>query len=352
MNRGHAACLIASLCLVLAAPPHAWAGDKAGGKVQKAKEYFDRGIILFNAGDYKGALDNFRISHTWRPHYKIRYNIGTCLFALGRYAEAGNELQAFLTDGGEGVEAALKKKVLDMLLKIQSDVSRLTVNVEEAGAEIWIDKKLVGKSPFEETIYVEPGKHTIQVKAESGEEWKGTYNFAPGKSRTVNVEFEQDGEGPGGGEPVVEVEEEVPGLDAPPPARRSGWKSPGMAGFYAAAGLAVACVVAASVTGGLALEKTGELEDLDSRCLSSGCDSDADAYEAYLRDKDGAKDEALLMGNLSTGFFAASGAAAIAAVVLVALFAPRKEKSKKGKVTLNGPWLAPGRAGAGLEIRF
>jgi tetratricopeptide (TPR) repeat protein len=356
MSRAHAVLWMIILSLALSGPGIARAGEKAGGKVEKAKEYFDRGIILFKAGDYKGALDNFRISYTWRPHYKIRYNMGTCLFAMGKFADAGNELQAFLTDGGDSVDPGLKTKVLHMLLEIQPEVSRLTVTVDVAGADISVDKKLYGKSPYDDAIYLEPGKHTIFVKSAEGEEWKGTYNFAPGKSRVVNVVFEQEKEEGGKDGPMAVVEDMPPGWDSREKAQGSpggkGWKSPGMIGFYSTAGLAIACVVVASVTGGLALEKTGGLEDLDRQCIANGCDADAAAYEEYRREKEEASDEALLTGRLSTGFFIASGAAAAAAVVLIALFAPRAGRGEKKEGGGKGAALAPGPGGAALEVRF
>ena len=59
----HAAALAASLVPLLCLPGPARCQEGADDSVKYSKEYFDRGIILFKAGDFQGALENFTISY-------------------------------------------------------------------------------------------------------------------------------------------------------------------------------------------------------------------------------------------------------------------------------------------------
>jgi Flp pilus assembly protein TadD len=63
-----------------------------------AREHFQRAVALYDAGQYAGALLEFREAYRCRPAPPLRWNIAVCLVRLGRVDEARGELQAYLRD--------------------------------------------------------------------------------------------------------------------------------------------------------------------------------------------------------------------------------------------------------------
>lgn len=87
-------CLAIAVYLYLAVVP----GQRVGAATE-GTQAFDRGIQVFRAGDYQGALQSFldaRQAGVDTPN--LRYNLGVTYYRLGRYAEAGYEFQALARD--------------------------------------------------------------------------------------------------------------------------------------------------------------------------------------------------------------------------------------------------------------
>ena len=63
---------------------------------QRAAGLFRQGNEQYARGDVKGALEKFLQARGLFPSYKLDLNIATCLYDMGRHAEAARELERFL----------------------------------------------------------------------------------------------------------------------------------------------------------------------------------------------------------------------------------------------------------------
>jgi len=309
-------------------------------------------VILYGAGDYKGALKNFLKSYELKPHYKIKFNIGLCYQKTGKNAAAANELHLYLIEQGDDPDT------MKILEKLQEKTGILYIGVDTEGADVFVDKISYGKSPLNRAIYVEPGEHTIEVGAADGSVWSGTVDLQAGTSFQVNVvlvggqntaavkEVEE--------KPVPEAEsgESAISMGKKPKKKAGGGKkiSPGY--FYAALGLTLASAVVGGVAGGLALKKSGELDDLDRDCRAAGCDLDPDLHAEYEADRQDLYDEADTWAHVGTAFLVIGGAAGVAAVVLGIFSLGRKEKKSKSALVKLRPEILVFHRGAGLRMSF
>jgi hypothetical protein len=340
---------LSAVLLMCLAPALPAAGQDAPAEEDSAKDYFERGVILYGAKDYKGALKNFLKSYELKPHYKIKFNIGLCYQKLGKNAAAANELHLYMIEQGDDPDTM---KILDQL---QEKTGILYISVDTRDADVVVDKVSYGKSPLNRAIYVEPGSHTIEVAAADGSLWSGTVDLQAGTSFQVNVVLV-------GGKKtaaVKEVEDKpVTGDGAqeaalPEPAKKPkkrGKISP--AWFYAALGLFVASAVVGGVAGGMALGKSGELDDLDSRCLETGCDSDQARYDEYTAQKKDLYDEADTWADVGTAFLVIGSAGAVAAIVLGIYSLGKKDKKPQSAFSRLRPEILVFDLGAGLKMSF
>ena len=98
-----------------------------------AKEVFDRGVLLFNAKDYKGALENFLKSYKMHAHFKIRYNIGLCYLHLEKFVLAAGEFEALIEENSESLDDELRIAVEKALVSAQAKVGTVAFEVDVEG---------------------------------------------------------------------------------------------------------------------------------------------------------------------------------------------------------------------------
>jgi hypothetical protein len=118
-------------------------------EASKAKEHFDKGVLLYKNQDYDAALVEFMAAHEAKPHFAVRYNVGITPYKLHRYVEAFDELKSYLLEGGDGIEEERRVEALQIMKELRSLVGTLDVVCEVPGAVLRIDgvKSLRAASP-------------------------------------------------------------------------------------------------------------------------------------------------------------------------------------------------------------
>jgi len=288
--------------------------ESAGDSKEEAKKYFERGVVLFKAGDHEGALNNFLASYDARPHEKVKLNIGICLYKLGRYAEAGNALEAFMLKEGENSPEGMVEQAIDFLDKIKARAGVIQVEVDEEGAKVKIDGVSFGEGPISMGIYVEPGEHEVRGEAKDGRQWSGDVEVGAGETKVVNVTLAAGK----AKKKEAEVKEDVKKKEAASPGR-------GKAGkvlFYTSLALAAATAIGGAIGGGVAMQKAGELDDLDKNCEAEGCNNDGALYAAYLEEAQDVYRAGEKAGKASTGLFITAGVFAAASLASLLAWKP------------------------------
>ena len=300
-----------------------------------ARDHFERGIILYKAGDYQGALEHFLISNTLRPHYQTAYNIAMCHSQLGEKAQAANELAKILVLEGEEMDHATSKKILGKLEKLKAALGYLVVDADTMGSTVMVDGTIVGATPLGRGIYVDPGTHSLTVMGLGGGAWSADVTVGAGENLQVNVVMK----GAKVATTIEKVEDQpllvgkkpeaLPGeqtVPAPPDRtvtrlRNAGW---GLLGAGAA------LLLAGAISGGIALSRSGEVEDLDDRCIADNCTAFYNDYIGYKDQRIEAYDAMKLSAGLSTALLSLGGAAALAGIVSLSLSAsPLLKKREK-----------------------
>lgn len=177
-------------------------------------------------------------------HAQIRGLQGKCELEMGKYREAAIHISFYEKTSTSGVEPDF----LDALKKAKEHVEELTITNPKAGATVSVDGVELGPAPV--TLFVDPGKHVVDVKL-GADSVKKEIDAVAGTKVTVDVPFE-----------VV-----IP----PPPSARPIW--PGAL----LVGLGGGLVVAGAVTAGLANAST------DVRCGGTAC-PEGDEYEQTQAD--------------------------------------------------------------------
>ncbi|MEI9948645.1 MAG: hypothetical protein WDO74_06575 [Pseudomonadota bacterium] len=176
-----------------AAPAARPADDDA--TVAIARERFKEGVTFFDQKQYEKARVAFLQAYALKKHPAVLLNLAQSELRSNHEVDAAKHFAAFLRESSTASEAE-RQAAEAGLSATKSVVALLDVNVDENGAEIYVDGSLEGVSPLPGALYVSPGAHNVearkggktraqQVNTSAGRQYMAELSFAP---KTVPAE--------------------------------------------------------------------------------------------------------------------------------------------------------------------
>jgi len=147
-----------------------------------AQALMTEGVKQLQARAYDQALANFLEAYAKFPSPKILLNIASTLRDMGRLADAANTYQRYLTDPATSAERVAEVK--ELLLRLDDQLTILTVRVSPKGSDISIDGGPF--IPVGSTLLtrVRSGLHLVRIrKNDQGDEV--TLNGFEGENKEV-----------------------------------------------------------------------------------------------------------------------------------------------------------------------
>ncbi|HEX3766088.1 MAG TPA: hypothetical protein VHW23_45640 [Kofleriaceae bacterium] len=184
-----------------------------------AQALMTEGVRQLRARAFDQALANFLEAYAKFPSPKILLNVASTLHDMGRLADAANTYQRYLSDPATGAERVAEVK--DLLIKLDEQLTILTVRVSPKGSEISIDGGPF--IPVGSTLVtrVRSGLHLVRIrKDDRGDEV--TLNGFEGENKEIAPALSPlvASAVPPAAPPVVNAPAAPPALNAPaaPPA--------------------------------------------------------------------------------------------------------------------------------------
>jgi hypothetical protein len=198
------------------------------------------GVKQLQARTYDQALANFLEAYAKFPSPKILLNVASTLRDMGRLADAANTYQRYLTDPKSGAERVAEVK--ELLIKLDEQLTILTVRVVPRGSDISIDAGPF--IPVGSTLVtrVRPGLHLVRIrKLDHASEL--TVNGFEGETKEVSAALKMEvppdpivvvkAPATGPGKPVAPVAVAppvAPPVAVEPPEHQEGWLITGQYG--------------------------------------------------------------------------------------------------------------------------
>jgi tetratricopeptide (TPR) repeat protein len=159
----------AILAFVMILPPGAilaiaWISPRACAAEAPAREagkHFQRGVELYNDGDFRGALVEFKKAYSIWPRANVLYDIGQTEYQLLDYASALKTMERFLAETGPN--AVHRAEVESTVEVLRGRVGRVQVVSDAIGCDITVDDQASGTTPLEQPILVSVGPRRIAV---------------------------------------------------------------------------------------------------------------------------------------------------------------------------------------------
>jgi hypothetical protein len=138
------------------------ADDDTAEKAQ-ARVLLGQGNSLFERGDLKGALVDFKAAYALYPSPKLLVNCAAAERELGDLAGAANDLRHYLDEASDD-DPQLTERARGDLRALEKKVGRVSIAGWPARSTLEIDGKL-GR----ELTYVKPGDHHVRARMPTGE---------------------------------------------------------------------------------------------------------------------------------------------------------------------------------------
>jgi len=176
------AAVFGGLCAV---PPAAAAQEDAQ---IKAREFYQQGKDLFEAGKLAESLKAFQEAYDTKPHPVVLKSIAECQFQLLDIKAAVATIEKYLADPGP----TDKPEVEQRLATIRKSLATMEILSQPEGAGVMIDGSVTGEvTPV--TIDLNPGDHEIVLNLEGYEPLLKSVALTGGEQGRLEVDFASEG---------------------------------------------------------------------------------------------------------------------------------------------------------------
>jgi hypothetical protein len=133
---------------------------------ERSRQFFDRGIHLFQHGNIVGALAEFEAGYQIHPNSAALQNIALCQKALFRYREAKATLEMLLARHENELTPTDARTARAVISELSALIGVVRITVKPLAARVSIDDTTLSLSELEQPIELDVGEHHLHVEAE------------------------------------------------------------------------------------------------------------------------------------------------------------------------------------------
>ncbi|HEX6837514.1 MAG TPA: hypothetical protein VF334_13130 [Polyangia bacterium] len=150
------ALIVVALSLALTTP--ARASDNAS---REAAKHFQRGVDLYNDGDFRGALVEFKKAYSVWPRANVLYDIGQTEYQLLDYASALKTMERYLAETGPNAQH--RSDVESTVEVLRGRVGRIVLTTDGGACDVLVDDQPSGTTPLDAPLLVSVGPRKLAV---------------------------------------------------------------------------------------------------------------------------------------------------------------------------------------------
>ena len=183
--------LVFALCASLLASTAAAQSVRESLPPTSQKDW-DSAKELFRNGSYKGAIVQYQKIYDDTKNPRVLFNIGVCWKNIERYVKAVEVWEKQLSFE-QDLPAGDVKSVNQALAAVRPYISELTVEANEAGAEILIHGEVAGKTPLLGTLSIDVGKNPVRLRKPGFIPQEKVVQVIKGQPAKVVFELQEEG---------------------------------------------------------------------------------------------------------------------------------------------------------------
>lgn len=167
-----------------AAPEVAPLADTLTGQ---AKAEYAAARILYDDGDYAGALTKLQVAHRLSGDPRLLWNMAAAEKNLRHYAQVIRLLRQYLATESPFITALDREQAQTLLATVQGFVADVTFDVQPEGASVLVDNMEIGKAPIVGPVPIDFGRRALRVERAGYESHQQTLELEGGKAVALAV---------------------------------------------------------------------------------------------------------------------------------------------------------------------
>jgi len=153
--------LLFSIILVLSLVAGAASARANDAVSREAGKHFQRGVDLYNDGDFRGALVEFKKAYATWPRANVLYDIGQTEYQLLDYASALKTMERYLAETGPNAQH--RQEVESTVEVLRGRVGRIILSTDGGACDVLVDDQPAGTTPLDGPLLVSVGPRKIAV---------------------------------------------------------------------------------------------------------------------------------------------------------------------------------------------
>ncbi len=152
-----------------------------------AKDAYTSATMLFNNGDFGGALAKYGQAYDQSKDPRLLFNMAICYKNQRAYARMQALLQRYEHESGPSLSPVHKAEADNALDATKNLVGTVDLTVNVAGAAVTVDGDIEGVTPLEKPLVLDLGKHTLALSAAGFEPVTRSIEIAGGTQQSLQV---------------------------------------------------------------------------------------------------------------------------------------------------------------------
>lgn len=213
---------------------------------KEAARLIEEGRKANKAGQFDKARELFAAAYKLKPESNTLLLLGLSEAKSNRPRDAAEHLEVFLREA-KTAPAEDRETATRVFNDVTAKLGTWWLKIPIEGAEVFLNGRLVGRSPLAAPLFVEPGTHDIEVKKEGYEPAKEIHVVAPNTESETDVVLKPLPASVGPKKPPPGPEKPKP---PPPPPPLPEWHTYGLIGGGALTALGLGLGIGLTVSAG------------------------------------------------------------------------------------------------------
>ncbi|MEY2931824.1 MAG: hypothetical protein RL033_2573, partial [Pseudomonadota bacterium] len=143
--------------------------------------------ILYEDGDYPGALTKLQAAYDASKDARLLWNMAACEKALRHYVSVLELLERYASEGAQLITEEERQATAELVTTVQAFVNELTLRVLPDGATVLVDGVPLGKTPLAKPLRLDMGKRQLRLEKDGFVPHEAEIDLAGGKSAALEV---------------------------------------------------------------------------------------------------------------------------------------------------------------------
>jgi hypothetical protein len=130
----------------------------------QAKADYEAARLLYLDGDAASALVKFQSAYDVSHDPRLLWNLAACHKQLRHYSQLEALLKRYVSEGAAVISATDRAEAEALLATVGPFLGDVSIQVNEAGAAVYVDDQLVGQSPLPGALRLDLGARRLRVE--------------------------------------------------------------------------------------------------------------------------------------------------------------------------------------------